>query len=206
MKKIWLLVGIVLLIFTGYEIAISYAKYVSQAQGVAEEGAGAWAITVNDEDIVTGNTQKTFVIDQLTYLPNQYVADNVMAPASVGFFDITINPSGSSVAIRFDINIDSTGLGINDAIYIDSAFKIVNGVEVQNSMTKTTADTYTGTMSLSDVNLNQTTTIRVYVKWEETGENDEDDTLIGDLKNVNLDLPIVITVSQYMGEQIVEYQ
>ena len=206
MRKIWLLVGLVMIIFTGYEITISYAKYNSQAQGVAEENAGAWVITVNNTDIVTGNVQRTFVINQLTYLPNQYVADDVMAPASVGFFDIIVDPSGTSVAIRFDVNIDSTGLGINEALNIDSAYNVVNGVEIQNSMIKTTADTYTGTMSLSDVNAGNTATIRIYVKWQDTGDNDEEDTQIGDIKDVNLDLPILITVSQYMCEQIVEYQ
>lgn len=206
MKKTWLLIGILMLAFTIYEIATSYAKYLSETEGTAEKSSGAWEITVNNEDIVTGSTQKTFTIGQLTFLPNQYVADGVMAPASIGFFDITINPSGTSVAIRFDVNIDSTGLGINDAIIIDSAYKVVNGVEVQNSMIKTSADTYTGTMTLAEVNSNQTTTIRVYVKWEQTGLNDEEDTEIGDQRDINLDLPVYLTVSQYSGETITAYQ
>ena len=206
MRKTWLLIGILMIAFTIYEITTSYAKYLSEAEGTAEKNAGAWAIKINNSDIVSGSVQHTFVIGRLTLLPNQYVADGYMAPASVGFFDITIDPSGSSVAIRIDVDIDSTDLGINDAINIDSAYKVVNGTEIANSMVKTTADTYTGIMTLSEVNNNDTVSIRIYVRWSETGENDEEDTEVGDQRDLNLDLPVNVTVSQYVGETITPYQ
>ena len=207
MKRMWLLAGLLMFILVLYEITMSYAKYTASASGNATESAGAWAISINNSSIVTGNTTpNTFTVNNVTYLTNPYIEPGMMGPSSVGYFDFLIDPSGSSTAVRFDISIDSTDFGINDSIQIQSACKVVNGVEDFTAITRTAADVYTGIIPLSEVNNNQTTTARVYIVWLDTGENDEEDTEVGDERDVQLDLPVSVLVSQYLGETITEYQ
>ena len=207
MKKVWLLIGLIMLIFTLYEIADSYAKYVSNATATAEKQAGAWVIKINDTNIATANTVTNFTIDSLTYPSNEYVLENKIAPSSSGYFDIAIDPSGSSVAIRYDVTLDLQELDISDAINFESACVVIDGSEVSGGLTRTAENTYTGIISLTDVANDEIITARFYIQWEEEndGENDQDDTTLGLTKGVTLELPIRVVVSQYSGETITEY-
>ena len=206
MRKTWLLIGLIMIIFTAYEITSSYAKYTAEAEGTAEEYAGAWTISINNSDIVTGNGPHTFNISNVTFLPNPYIEAGFMGPSSIGYFEIVIDPSGSDTAVRYDISIDSTDFVINDSIKIDSVCIMDNGVEDDTEITRTTADTYTGVISLAEVNNGDTKTARVYIVWTDEGENDVGDTVIGDERDIQLDLPISVVVSQYLGETITAYQ
>ena len=206
MRKTWLLIGLIMIIFTAYVITSSYAKYTTEAEGTAEKDAGAWAVSINSTDVVTGNGPHTFNISNITFLPNPYIETGFMGPSSVGYFEIVIDPSGSDTAVRYDISIDSTDFVINDSIRIDSVCTIENGVEDDTEIVQTTADTYTGVFTLAEVNNGDTKTARVYIIWEEEGENDIGDTVVGDGRDIQLDLPISVVVSQYMGETITAYQ
>ena len=202
MKKTWIIISILLVIVTIYSIIESYAKYVSEATGSMEKQAGAWIIKVNDSDITSGNSTRTFTINNLTLLNNENVIDGKIAPNSVGYFDVSIDPTGTSTAIRFDILLDFTDLATVEAIHFESACLVVNGVENPNGLVRTARNTYTGIIPLADVKLNTVTTARLYIKWEDS-QNDID---LGSIQNNQLGLPIEADISQYMGEELVEYQ
>lgn len=53
MRKIWILIGICMLLFTVFQIASTYAKYTTEATATTEKQAGAWVIKVNNETIST---------------------------------------------------------------------------------------------------------------------------------------------------------
>lgn len=197
-----------MLIVTIFVIANSYAKYIAEASGTTERQAGAWAIKVNDTDISSSSSETEFKIDKLTYKKNDYVEEGKIAPSSVGYFDVTIDPSGTSTAVRFDVNIDTTELGISDAINFTDAKLVVDGVESDKTLTRTAEKTYSGIISLDDVQKGVLTTARFYVKWddEETTLCDKSDSQIGSTKDVSLGLPIVVVVSQYLGETLEEYK
>ena len=188
MKKIGIIISMLLVVITLYNIASSYAKYVTQASGNMEKQAGAWVIKLNNKDI--------------SILNNEYVVDGKIAPNSVGYFDISIDPAGTTTAVRFDVTLDLSDFETVDAIHFESACLIVNGEENPSGMTRTAQNTYTGIIPLSDVKQNIVTTARLYIKWED-GENDID---LGLIRDNQLDLPIEVDISQYMGEELVEYQ
>lgn len=210
MKKVYILLAIAMLLYLGYVVTESYAKYSSQGIATAGKQAGAWIIDINDTDVVSKNSTKSFQIRNLTYPTNNYVLENKMAPSSSGYFDIIINPTGCSVAVKFDVTIDLTALSINNAIRFQSACKVIDGQENISGMTRTGLNTYTGTISLADIKLEKTTTARFYLCWDEdgTGANDENDSAIGVARtiNSNLNLPITVVLSQYSGETIVPYE
>jgi len=207
MKKVYILIGLIMLLLTTYEVASSYAKYVSQGIATAEKQAGAWVVKVNNSDISSKNSNKQFQINNLTSSTNDFVLENKLAPSSRGYFDVVIDATGCSVAIRYDVTMDLTAFN-NSRINFESAYLVVNGTET-NGMIRTGENTYSGTLSLNDIRNNKAATARFYLTWTEdgTGENDEADSAIGVLRQIeNMGVPVSITVSQYSGEQIVQYE
>ena len=207
MKKTWILVGIIMFLFTSYQIATSYAKYTAEADATVDKQAGAWVIKINDDDISNSNAQTTFDIDELVFPENEFVVDGKLAPASSGYFDVVIDPSGSSVAVRFDVTLDASELNDYDAINFTAAYRVINGQEVSQGMVRTGSHTYSGVISLDDVENEVASTMRVYIGWEEEGddEGDEEDTQIGNIKDLSAALPVNVVVTQYSGETLEEY-
>ena len=207
MKKTWILVGIIMFLFTSYQIATSYAKYTAEANATVGKQAGAWVIKINDDDISNSNAQTTFDIDELVFPENEFVVDGKLAPASSGYFDVVIDPTGSSVAVRFDVTLDVSELNDYDAINFTAAYRVINGQEVSQGMVRTGSHTYSGVISLDDVENEVASTMRFYIGWEEEGddEGDEEDTHIGNIKDLSASLPVNVVVTQYSGETLEEY-
>ena len=51
-----------------------------------------------------------FNIDELIFPESEFVVDGKLAPSSSGYFDVVIDPTGSSVAVRFDVSLDLSEL------------------------------------------------------------------------------------------------
>ena len=209
MKKIWILVSLIMILFTTYEVAETYAKYVSETTATVDKQAGAWVIKINNIDLTSSTGEvKNFSINSLSYNSGDYVLANKFAPSASGYFDIVLDPTGASVAIRYDLTIDFSELSdISSEMSFDFACKVVNGVEDRNALMRTAANTYTGTISLDDVKNEVSTTARFYIKWEDdgTGTNDQADSALG-VSGGTLSIPVSVVVSQYSGETITAYQ
>ena len=154
-----------------------------------------------------GQQQATFDIDELVYPSNEYVVDDKLAPSSSGYFDIEIDATGSSVAVRFDVTLNTDNLNAFDSIRFTDAFRVINGEEVSGGMVRTGNKTYSGIISLSDIEDEIASTIRFYIGWdeEETEEGDISDTQIGLTPGVSTDLTVTVVATQYLGEQLVPY-
>ncbi len=206
MRKVWFLVILIMILLTGYVITTTYAKYLTEATGTGEKVAGAWVIKVNEQDITSATGQTTsFTIDHLNYLSNPYVAENKMAPGTTGSLDIEIDPTGTTTAVRFDVTVDASSLAISDAISMQSACKVVDGVEDETGMIKTGANTYSGIITLDEVEEGKKTTARFYISWANVETNNVADSALGVSKDLNLNIPIDVTVTQYSGEEITPY-
>ena len=75
---------------------------------------------------------------------------------------------------------------------------------MQDGLTQTGNNTFTGIISLDDVENEVPTTLRFYIGWaeEETEEGDEADSGLGSLKDISTALPVTVVVSQYSGATI----
>lgn len=207
MRKIWILLALIMILITAYQINTTYAKYFTEAQGIVEETIGAWVVKINGTNIATEEDVQTFTINDLNYNSNDYVLDGKIAPGLLGYFDVVIDPTGASVAVRYDVTINFDELNISDSIKFAKLVRVVNGVEDETGIIKTAESTYTGTISLADVEAGTTNTIRVYLGWEDdgTGANDAEDSILGTTKDVQVAIPVEVKASQYLGEEITEY-
>ncbi len=208
MKRTYTLLGIIMLIFTFYQIATSYAKYIAEATAVVEKQAGAWSIKVNNTDISNSNSETTFNVDNLIFPESAFVAENKLAPGANGYFEIVIDSTGSSVAVRYDVTLVVDNLNIIDSIRFTKACIVVDGEEVEEGIIKTGDNTYSGVISLEDVTNEVQTTLRFYIGWEEleNGQGDIADTELGLIKDISTNIPVDVVVTQYLGEPIVAIQ
>ena len=137
MRKIWILSALIMLLITLYQINSAYAKYSTEAEGIVEETIGAWIVKVNNTNIATEVDVQNFTIDALTYNSNDYVLEGKIAPGLLGYFDITIDATEASVAVRYDVTIDFSKLDLSDSIKFTKLVTVVDGVESEEGITQT---------------------------------------------------------------------
>ncbi|MCF0125984.1 MAG: hypothetical protein HUJ68_09595 [Clostridia bacterium] len=207
MKRIWILSAIIMIVITSYQISTTYAKFVTEINTQTQRNVGAWVVKVNDTNISNGVANQEFNINQLLYDGNGNVVPGKLAPGLEGYFDLVIDVTDTSVAVRYDIEIDFGLLNIDDDIKFTSIKRIVDGIEKEEGITRTDETKYSGTISLDEITNDKIVTIRFYLKWfeDETEEGNEGDSTIGTTWVRTIDIPVNIEVSQYFGEEIEEY-
>ncbi len=198
-KKFFMVLTIIMLVITIYLVSKTYAVFYSEAQGNFTSNIAKWDIKVNNQE-VTGRTEKDFSIDACNIINDANVKDGKIAPGSEGNFNIQIDSTDTQVSIRYDITIDKEKL---------EEYRIsVDSVTEKNNLTniiKTSESTYTGIIPITQINNKVVDNINILFKWKNDETKNDNDTLIGTIANSKTNIPINITFSQYLGEEITEY-
>ena len=112
---------------------------------------------------------------ELTIPETNYNIENYLVPGAIGYFDIIVD--GSDISVPFKYTITSL-LGTNNEI---SDLKIV-GYSLDNNNDNISYLTEINPNVEISVQPNQSSTIRVYVQWNDDENsqnlNDEEDTLL----------------------------
>lgn len=167
-KFVSLFVLIVLIAFL-YLGVTTYSKYRKQVAASGEATVARWLIKVNTEDI-KGKTALTNNITP-TWDANAYVKDNLIAPGSTGYFEITIDATNVDVDFNYEIeNLNDTTAALPDLII--TSYQINGG-----TLTNTTGNKITGEITKNTAS----TVIKAYIKWDDdpatqTMDNQEDTT------------------------------
>lgn len=198
-KKFLILLAIIMVCFTIYKIVSTYALFESSVTKSVMSEFGKWKIKINSADI-TNSTTKNFTMNTFNISKSQYTKDNKIAPGMSGNFEIEIEPQNTQVSIRYDITIDSEQL-TNKSIKLDSVAQKNNNSKI----IKTAENTYTGVIPLEKINEEYMEVIEISFSWDNIEENNEEDSKIGTLYNSNLEIPISVHLSQYLGENIEEF-
>lgn len=197
-KYLWLIVIIFLIISIGF-IFKTYALLESNGTGEASEDVGKWVIKLNGTDISNG-INENFVINNIIYTDNENVADGYIAPGRSGYFDIILDPSGTQVAVRYDIKID-----LASTTYAPNVQFSINDLSGGNAIL-TAENTYSGVVDLNSIAANTTITLRLNLTWQNNESYDSQDSDLGTTKGNKISVPVNIRVSQYLGETITPYQ
>lgn len=194
-RKLLICLCVISVLVAIYFVTSTYGLFESETSLVIDESIAKWEIIVNDTNIVKNSH---FTVDNINIVENDNVLDGKMAPGTLGYFDIVINPSLSDVSIRYDISFD-----FDDLL---SGFTVENIEEINgNNLIRTDKNVYTGYILLDDVKDGVTNTVRVYIKWSNSDDNNEEDSVIGTTTDNSISIPITVNVMQYFGEVINEY-
>lgn len=201
MKKVFKILTLIMLIFTILKIGDTYAKYYAIAHTVnLSQEIGKWVIKVNEMDIYSETGESVeFQVNNLNNFSNPNAASDKISPSSTGYVDIIIDPTGTDVAVRYDIELDLTGIS---NLAIEARLEMASG---DNTLVKTDENTYSGTISLAEIQVGETAEIRCYVTWNNDETKNDEDTIIGTGERASVSLSANVTVSQYLGEPITEY-
>ena len=153
-KFISIFIIIVLLAFL-YLGVNTYSKYRKQVAAKGEATVARWLIKVNTEDI-KGKTELTNNITPV-WDANSYVKDELIAPGSTGYFEITIDATNVDVDFNYEIeNLNDSSAALPDLIITSYQ---VNGGE----NTATTGNKITGEITKNTAS----TVIKAYIKWDD---------------------------------------
>ena len=198
-KRILIIAILFMVLFMAYRIISIYAIFYSEGQGKVTQNNATWTIYLNKTDVTSKNSN-TFEVDTFELEENSHVSTGKIAPGTKGSFYIELDPKNTNVSIRYDIEIDKTQIS-NDSIEIVSIEEIEEG----NTLTKTSDSTYTGIMSLQEIQQGKINKIKIKIEWKNVEENNRQDTLIGIGNSAILKVPVNVKVTQYLGEEIEEY-
>lgn len=195
MKKVYVCFALILLVLTIFIILKTYGLFESKTSLNVQSDVGKWVILVNDTDITAGANTK-FSVNEIIWNPSDNVKSGKIAPGVSGYFDIVIDPTDTDVSVRYDIDFDFSEFE-NTNIVVTSIEEINN-----KTIVKTGTNKYTGVIPLSEIKNGVTNTIRVNVKWDNNEDNNEFDSELGAVPNNEMNIPVFINVSQYLGETI----
>ncbi len=197
-KKV-IVITIILLIISVilvYAILSTYATFRSEFSGSMKVDNATWKILINNTDISL-NATKEFTIDNINIDQSQGVEEGKLAPGLKGNFNILIDPSDTDVSIIYELKLDTKNINSTN-IRIDEVKETNTG----NNLVQTDMNTYTGIISLDDIKNNVTNNIQVTLLWHDDGNEDIN---IGEIPEYKINIPVEVKVSQYLGEELQEY-
>lgn len=186
-KKLFLSLSFISLLISFFFIGETYAKYISSVNSLATMTVARWRILVNNNDILNENTASQTITP--TFIQNEHIANNVIAPTSTGYFDLIIDSEAADVSFNYKISTS-----VNE----DSAVKdlIVTGYSLNNGeMIEINDPDYIITDDILYSNEEKIYTIRIYIKWDDSDNanmNNADDVAAAN-KDAKIDVKLNFT-------------
>lgn len=195
MKRVLLLISLLMLFFTIYLTMDTYALFESNKNYDVSSDIAKFVIKVNGSEAKT----EEFVVDSIAYYENEYVIDNKIAPLVDGYFDIVIDAEDVEVSLRYDIEFDFSSLSIPGLVI--SSITELGG----NTLVLTDKDTYSGVITLADMDSSTVNTVRVSISWQNDEANNEVDSSWGMVADKVISIPVNVKLTQYLGEELPVY-
>lgn len=193
-KKNVLLLGIFLLVaVTSGIVAVTYSRYLTEANGKSSAQIARWHILVNKEEVTQ---TKEFTIDDFTWEyknTSGAVLENHIAPGVKGSTEIELDVTQTDVTLNYAISIDTTTLATTFGKYPQLVVRV--GGEAVDLTTGSVIEGYTDVIDVTAENANKVVTVPIEIEWLNSEENNELDTEIGSTLET-IEIPIKVTVSQ----------
>lgn len=162
---------LILVLFLGLITTASYtySRYVGPTANSVSVGVAKFSVKVNNTDIVENQTFNITLDSDVNTLNNQ------LAPDEEGYFEVLIDPTGSEVALDYQLTFDVSDIkALSDKIKVKYT---VNDVEVTS-----TGDVVSGSITLpsatSAMTASNKTSVKVCWEWEEEDITNPDASFI----------------------------
>lgn len=159
-KKIFLTLAFISLLTSFCFIGESYAKYVSSVDNIATMSVARWRILVNNTDILDENSASQVITP--TFIENDHISSDVIAPTSNGYFDLIIDATAADVSFNYQIS-----LNVNETSAVKDL--VIKGYSLNDAeMIEVTDPDYIISNDIYYSSENKVNTIRVYIEWDDS--------------------------------------
>lgn len=193
-----IILSIVLLLCLGclyFGAKHTYTAYESSVSTNASNDISGIHLRINGEEIHQNSILNNRVIlDNVTWI-STHTRANKISPGSTGSFQLELDPSGSEVAILYELQFV-------DKVVDDDKILTFGNIVSDDTLVQTAADTYSGIISLSQIENNQRIHISVGFAFDASQDIEgfrEDNQAYDDFFEIN------VKVYQYLGETLVPY-
>ena len=165
---------------------LTFAKYKKEIIADVENDVTDWHIKINNEDVY-GKSKLTNTITPV-FENNAYTKDGVIAPGSVGYFDLNIDATNCDVDFSYTISIA-----------VDQTSTLKDLTTMSYSINGGTATTYSTNITGNIAKNTASHNIRVNIKWNDsTGQTQDNaaDTAIGANSAATAKMAVTINLNQ----------
>lgn len=168
----------------------TYTKYNTEAMGNATMSIARWQISVNNQDIVSSSFLTNTITP--TILESTHVKSGVIAPKSVGYFDLVLDYTNVDTSFEWTLvtSVPATG-GVSD-------LKVTGYSEDGGPLTPVTGQITNITQQVLLNDTQRTKTMRIYITWDDgagTNMDNAQDTE-ATLKNLKATLNVLLNFKQ----------
>lgn len=189
MKKILIIISILFCCLTIFQVTKSFGLFESNIEDETDLTIAKWHIVVNDSDL--NQTDRTFYVDEISYVDREGNAVSKFAPGVTGNFLIEIDPKDTEVAFEYKMKIDLENQEY-EQITVDEVIGI-NGTQLTEQ-----DGTYSRVMTLDEIEAGKKDTIQVIFHWEWNDAYNDSDSKLGQDPDSQFLIPITIGFEQYI--------
>lgn len=167
-KLLFFVVAIFFLVLAIITIRTTYARYVTSLATKSTVELGSWFILVNNQNILDNSNVSDWVFPSFNE-NTEYIAEGLIAPASTGSVQITLDYSKVTVPFRYDISFTTdTNTFLEDFELISYS---VNGGET----IEVTDENPLVSDTISPDDTTRTRTLKLNFEWIDDENNSFDD-------------------------------
>lgn len=195
------IVALILISIAVFFLAGTFARYSTNGNANFTTEVAKWNVSIKDGDTVLTPTSQDLAF---TVISDQYVVPNKMAPGTQATATITVNLTGTEVAVDLVPTVDLSNLP--SELKNNTKFKVtanLNGTAVTATST-TTSTTLAPSITVPLVNDSAFTedngvkTLTLTLEWENSDTNNVADTAVGTLTDRTISIPVTFVARQHI--------
>lgn len=187
-----LLLALISSLFVLTVIGKTYALLESKVNGQMSVNSGSWLIKINDK-LISNELGKEFNLSDIIYdESNSNIEKGYFAPGKSGYFNIILDPTGTDVAIDYQIIID-----INEDNFPSNIKVNVENLTDDNEIVRDN-NIFSGLISLDDIKNNKLIKLKLNLIWEDNELYNVSDSELGMIEDNKLKVPIRVVLNQHI--------
>lgn len=193
-KKLYIVIFLVCILYLIGKI--TYSFYESNINGQVDADIADFKILINGEDVSnsSGTLDSGVILNNISWATD-HTRENMISPGSSGVIELELDATQSEVAVLYEFQLIDKNIDSEKLVEFES-------ISSDGDIIKTAADTYSGIITLADINNNVKPTINIAFNFDY-----EEDIEIDDDESQTLDnlFEIHFHAVQYQGEELVPY-
>lgn len=196
MKKIVVIIGLLIcVIFLYFGAKGTYTSYETNTASRVENNISDIHLKINGEEVGTDAVlDSSIILDNISWT-NTHTREKKISPGSTGSFQFDLDPTGSEVAILYELQFV-------DKIIDEDKILTFDNITCDHTLIKTDKDIYSGIISLDDIDNNEVIHVNVNFYFDSSTDIEGYST---DNQVYEEFFEIHFHALQYKGEDLIPY-